>query len=673
MTYYVTGALIKRIRIRKGWKQIRVQEELDKHSIESGAFEEPLTADSNSDEQGALDTLSRVENLRQFPTDKTMSRFMDVLDMPMDEFFTPYLENITSEAILLRERVIYNLDIEESLPSPRKTNRTSELTLLENILDKQSRINRQFLISCNVREALLRDPIDLQAITKQIMEGIKLTFPEFDAADFDGKTVLFEESELIHALAKVYEKTNRINEAIDLLTNLQKNIQSIPSDYYSKERKLPAILSTLARILLNEKRYDDALTLCNDGIRTSLQRNTGRSVPILCWYKALCLFYMGRKDECEKAAQHAYHSAACFRITGMCERIYEDAQNIMGITIETYGLEALTFTAPEALTPQSPGRAETTDIKHIGDLIRFFRLTDNIKQKEIYEGLCTQGYFSKIESGKITHIDPLLLFAVFQRLGRDISLYYEIQLPVNLHEGIELLRHSSEVTIDETSWKREQTLGLLDGHEILKNPLGLQWYTQTKAIYDSRDKWHITKGGYDTLAPFEQALKMTRPDYKEGDVYKYRLTNVERACIKAFARHFTQTGEVKRGIDLFKKIVEGVDRSFKDGYMKAMELTKQHFSYSDSILTHDNPSEDDFRKLLGEMESMSNVYARHGITRWLYNYLGYMGLLNLELGNKEKSIALTAMAYYGFEIAGNEFHRNVLHQAGKSDLGVEWK
>ena len=74
----LSGELIKEVRRRKGWQQAYLQKKAG--------------GDSN-----ILVTLSRVEGMNQQPNQHTTEYFLSLLDMPVEQFFAPYLSNQNPE------------------------------------------------------------------------------------------------------------------------------------------------------------------------------------------------------------------------------------------------------------------------------------------------------------------------------------------------------------------------------------------------------------------------------------------------------------------------------------------------------------------------------------------------------------------------------------------------
>jgi len=102
---------------------------------------------------------------------------------------------------------------------------------LEALPYQEDELSRQFHLCKKAWIWLLLDKSPNQ-IYHLINEGLGITFDNFDETKFQGKTLVLEESELIHALTCTKARDDKLDESIEILTCMKNNLEILP--YFDK-------------------------------------------------------------------------------------------------------------------------------------------------------------------------------------------------------------------------------------------------------------------------------------------------------------------------------------------------------------------------------------------------------------------------------------------------------
>jgi transcriptional regulator with XRE-family HTH domain len=648
MATYLSGEFIKKLRLRKGYTQ------------------EGLLHGSESDKRV---TLSRAENARQQPTLSTITYLLDTLQLPMTQFFCPFLEGTTYEAFALRQRLIANMEPEKT-NGPTVANITLWVAQLEGLLDVRSVINRQFIYRCRAWLAMLSivGDVYMDNVRRLVTEGMRLTFPEFDEARYTGEILDFEEVHLLHILARAYEKNGNIKEATHLMQRVVKGFESLPKSYADKERCLPDLYKTLTGLYMLRGDYTQAAGTCAAGIKVSSRRFKARYSPWFAYTLALCCFKMGQKADGESALLQSYFAYAALGMKNEMEEVEKNASTLFGVKFNTRYATRIHAPVP-AQEPEKPaGRSH----KSIGEALYYFRKLNGIKGKDVYRGLCTQSAYSKIENGETKNIDALLLEALFQRVGRNVHLYYNVflsesefkarELHGDLHARLSLRNYG-----DET----KQQLDALAQSPHYQKGIGLQYYRQLEAWYismkESGDNYLQLNYTPEESYYFKrlEALRITLPQFNDTKIHTYRLTNNEIMLIQALGMYHCHSGRPQKGVHMLGQLMDAIEKTYADyiPHWNALPLVMANHSH--------------YTWCLGEIDKAHALALRGWETAIRYNALNIIVNFAVTVANclyiqgkKEESLAHFAMAYHCAVLCGRKEFAELAHTRAQEYFGV---
>jgi transcriptional regulator with XRE-family HTH domain len=638
MANYVSGELIKGLRKRKGLQQSYLQK-------------------ISQNPSNLLVTLSRIENQRQQPTYETLSGFLDLLNMPMEQFFCPHLEGNISEVGVLRDRLLYCLDSCETDEAKREeANRLiGEISVL---LDMDSILNRQFIL--NARSRLYEIMGDYMQALTLANEGLAIVYPEFDENDFDGELLMFEEADLLLTRTRVYLKTNRRTVAMCILETMYAGIIRASQISIDNERKIPRIALTLVHCLIEDGVFDKALEVASQGLSTSIHRNMGLHVPDFAYIKALCLYRIGNKDEATLHLKYACFAAVLLGMKEKVSEILNKTRTTIGITFDTYGAENIPSSLPVEFNVLTAYNAAADNI---GIVIRKLREQTGLKPKDIYSGLCSKGNYSMLESGQYKTVNIFLLQSIFQRLGHDVGFYFNAFLSQDDMNDMQLTVEIQKSVAVENMEEAAKLRSALEKRKYAQTNHGKQFLKMIDGILSETNEVYTTE----SYAMFNEAIRFTIPGFDEKKISAYRLTTNELACIVQIMLYYRQTGQYEKGISLYNQTVANLrkncvdNRRVRDFFVLILNNFANFYMYMERY--------GDALPLLREAEELA---IRRGQFTELPRITYTIAQCLVHTRNAEEAKTYCAMAYYGSGLAGNKYIQDKALVTAKNDLDLDF-
>ena len=244
------------------------------------------------------------------------------MGVSMPTMFYPWLEGQTMDMLKKRDRLIYLLD--DGTPAS-----VEEAILLVNELEYKPEfekgVNLQFILSCKVQinELIEGNP---DYTVSMVNEAMALTYEAFDEHDFEGNILIFEETTLLHTLAKAYNRIGKTDAAVKLLYRIQGGIAKLPEDDHEKEKKLAKVLLTLSDFLIQSEMYVEALRICELGNKASIKRNKGKYTPHFLHNMAKCKLKLNCIKQCLSLLQQSYFGYILLHKKAKAQMVLEDAE-----------------------------------------------------------------------------------------------------------------------------------------------------------------------------------------------------------------------------------------------------------------------------------------------------------------------------------------------------------
>jgi len=575
-------------------------------------------------------TLSRFDNNHQSPYLNTFDNLMSSMKLPVDTFFCPYLEDVTTDILVLRDKLLHEL--EWAADDPMALDKAKDiLGRFNNMKNFHAGINRQFVISCSASIGIIEGmiPADIISLVK---DGIAITYPEYDPNTFEGDMLLFEEPNLIHNQALAYAKSGDSSTAVTLLNRIATGLTRLPQDDRDKERMLAPILLSLSRLLTEAGEHDQALETCEAGNKVSLRRNKGKYTPDFMYMKVQLLQHLGRQSEIKDLLKPIYFGFIAMGRQKRAKEILAFAKDI-NMELETYGAENLLSQRPEAVFE----RGEPVTCNSVGELIFKLREAANISQGELCKGICSVSTLSKIESGATKQGSVYHLEAFMQRLGRNIDYYFNTFLSNDDFKEKQMRDEVRTRQVNRQFDDAENLLKELEKKKAYQRGVNQQFVKLSKAgIYSNRNSYDATH-----KEMLMDAWRITRKDKDIDDITAIRLTNYELLLLNSIAINLCANGQINKGLRIFEDLQNNIKHFYVDGTEKMRTYPLVSYNYSKNL-----GSVDQYCKILDISDEGLNLCIQYGDLRRIAGLAVNKAYALFELGQDEKSVPYFAIAHY---------------------------
>jgi len=612
--------------------------------------------------------ISRLEHNYHDPNSDTLSTYLESMDMPVDSYFSPFLENVSSDAYTVRDQIRYHLDYasESALDLARgkallkklKGFRTSCTVQKPKAMGNFTKgRNLQLIISFQVciDEIEGREP---EKIASKALKGIKLTYPEFKEHTFKGEVLLFEEPELIHMFFKAIGK-NDTKRAIAGLQRMKKSIERLHRDAKDKEKILPKVLLSLADLLMLTGEYAQVVDVCEQGKELSIKRTSGWHAPDFEYKKALALVAQGLDREAEKLIMPMYCGFVMMQRAQMVQAV-KDLASKVGVELNTYAIEDL----PKYEMEINFEHGLSIPAKSIGDLLYGLRDDAGLKQKELCRGICGTSIYSRIEKdevqGKVYYLE-----AFMQRLGRDINKYFYTFLGWDEFEGKQLRDEIRSLSANRNYGEAMEKLETLKKHKDYVKGVNKQFLMWQEAFLKRmlqgqdeeylvrlKEAWAVTKDDFDSYEPY--------------DLARVRLTNYEIVIANLIALYLCENGDRPKGIRMYEYLLANLEKYYVDESERMRAYINLLCNFANNLEFIKRDAEAHERAIQG-----IKLCLKHRELRYIPFFWGCICSSLFNDGDKDKSLTYAVASYYGTCLLDDESDINAMRQYIKDKFSIE--
>jgi tetratricopeptide (TPR) repeat protein len=568
--------------------------------------------------------------------------------------------------MILRDKLLHCLDEADDPAALAEAKRIYKE--VEQTGEFKTGVNLQFLLSSKAR-IFEKEEHDPASITSIIMEGIKITFPEFDEKAFSGEVLIFEEIELLHTLSFTYRRSGKLSKAVKLLSDVLKGIEALPEDDREKIKKQASIMLTLSSYLIESGEYAEALRICEGGNEATLKYCRARHASDFAYNKAVCLFHLNRHDECGHFLTLAYFGYVLLQKRDAAEKVLADAAELYGVRINTYGTDTLEY-AKRSFTPFAYGE-QAVGCKHIGQVIEKFRIKARLKRIELCRGICSKETLYKIEKGGgnkgkydvrgIITPNIYVLEALMQRLGRDINLYYDSFLSGKDFKEKQMRNEIIALNMTRKFEEAEALINELETRKAFKSGVNLQFIMSAKATA------YAAKEGYNEKYFFliQDALKLTIPDFDIRDIHRYRLSYNEIVLINKMALYYGENGNILQAVKIYERLKDCIDANCLDEFEKIRMYVTIVYN-----LTKDLGLMERFTEALDIIAEGEQMAIKHSQLSIIPGLMINKACDLFEQGKGQESIPYFAMAYYGSELVSKQKNQTAVIKYVKDKLNL---
>ena len=640
MPSYMSNDIIREVRYRKHLTRsdVQIRTDLDSELLSLSSL-----------------TVMRAEKKDQKLTGRSLKKVMRALEFPIESYFYPYFENLTTETLKTKSK----LEFCASLCNEDATFLKAGNDLLIQMKKSGSfeeGVNKQYLMSY---EAILLNEafVEHDKVMNIAMQAINITYPEFNLKKYNGEVLVFEEATLIHSLAVSLLNAGQHKQAIKIIVQILKGLLLLPKDDNQKEKMLPPILLTLAKCYMAEKDYDKALEVCIKGQNTAIKRCNGFYAPDFARINAQCKHNLGDVNKATSLFTQAYAGYSLLRRLNAAKMLLCESYNTLGFRINTYGMETLSETMP---VPEFI-YGEIKPCKSKGELFGRFRYEADVTLSEISEGICSVSCLSKIESndleGNYYHLE-----AIMERYGRHIGNYFHTFMSKEEFREKQLRDEVKSLAVQRKYGELPMLLAKLASSKSFKKGVNLQFVELIRASL-----YRYNNGVDQTyLENLRKVLSITRKNLKLSNVTRTRFTHNELSLLNMIGLALCETGDFEQGLRLYKDIVTNMDTFIQDDNEKKRIYTLITRNYAHYLEKTNKINESMRFSALSEEIDLKflnfNSLTFHSDNR---------ACCLLKLGEKKKSLPYFAQAYYGSLLEGSLKDANAIQKYVLKELMID--
>lgn len=307
----------------------------------------------------------------------------------------------------------------------------------------------------------------------------------------------------------------------------------------------------------------------------------------------------------------------------------------------------------------------------LGTYIKKRREELKISQEDLCEGLCAVSSLSRIENNQQ---DPSRNLAknLLERLGlpkdRFTALWSQKDISVGalmreIHN--DMVRHR-RTPKEERPQVKEQILEKLEELEEITAPddkSARQFLLAQRAILgDASGPYSYEK----QLAMQLEAIRLTCPKFDPEDFRQGHYTMNETRLINQIANSYSEAGEKKRAIDIYRQLLWYIEKNDKElaGYAGHFCLVAQNYAI-------DLGTESYYSDAIEIAERGRKVCLQYGDYQFLPGLLAIQAACYYFLGEKEKSEEQYRQAYYVYTAFEDETNREIIRKEIRDYLGFE--
>lgn len=254
-------------------------------------------------------TLSKIESGKTMPHRRTLEHLFERLGHNLRATFDHFIHTKETASENVVQKLIGALVQVRRTGDNREFNEKVEGLIGQLEQDEEylsHPLNRQFLLSAKARYAY--NTKDDENAKRWIYEALDITLPDFDEDKVEGYLLSMNETNIIYQLAILYNETGHRTKAIHLLRQVKANIDTSYVDPRGHARFVSTAIYNLARVLFMADEAEEALALCEEGMRLCLEHNECMHFKAIAWYKAQSLLKLGFVEDFLTLARSLYHA-----------------------------------------------------------------------------------------------------------------------------------------------------------------------------------------------------------------------------------------------------------------------------------------------------------------------------------------------------------------------------
>ena len=148
-----------------------------------------------------------------------------------------------------------------------------------------------------------------EEILDKLESAMRLTHPDYGASNLP-RIITYEEATALNNIAIIYSEMGKTDYTIKVLYHLKDFYEHDVLDSSESMRALPTIMYNLSKFLGLSGRYDECISVCNQGIKLMKDYTRGRCLALTLYNLAWAMMKRGRECDIEPA-KYALKEAYC--------------------------------------------------------------------------------------------------------------------------------------------------------------------------------------------------------------------------------------------------------------------------------------------------------------------------------------------------------------------------
>lgn len=256
--------------------------------------------------------LSKIENGVRMPNRKTIEALMERLGC--EQVFIQFSSREEMHQEQLCKRIVRKLTEKNFAGIEEMVSEFEESISGDDVLNSQY---------CRFTKTVIkrRKGQPAEETIREFRDILKMTKPGYTEEELMPKGLLtYTEIVILINIASSYIDRDNAK-AIELLFELKKYMDTHVLDWQEKARKYQLIIFNLSGVLVDEKRYDEAIKMCDLGIENSKKHNRLRLLPYFFLNKGFALLGKNMVEQAQEQLHKGYSILDAMGEREECQRL----------------------------------------------------------------------------------------------------------------------------------------------------------------------------------------------------------------------------------------------------------------------------------------------------------------------------------------------------------------
>ncbi|MCL2360445.1 MAG: helix-turn-helix transcriptional regulator [Defluviitaleaceae bacterium] len=262
-------------------------------------------------------TLSKIEMGKATPHRKTLEFLFDRLGFDSNEFINHFMtpEDVAVKLVTDELSILLRTVMRAQELKGREEKLARVTALIQQLEDNHEYVahplNKQFILDVKARYAFnIKEDDKAISLAK---EALEIVIPDFNVKSIADYYLNKSCTNMLNLLALIYCELKRYDEAIDILYGLKTNIDNTYKEPRVHAKAVSPVINNVARILLLAGRPQEAMDICEEGIKTCWYADEYMFYKTICWFQAKALHALGRTEEFIEISRKLYYAYDIFR------------------------------------------------------------------------------------------------------------------------------------------------------------------------------------------------------------------------------------------------------------------------------------------------------------------------------------------------------------------------